>query len=165
MQREDHKKYDAGFDPSGSGIPMQSRGGGGDPWDSRPSMDSLTAGAAAPARSVSRRTAGGGNAQYGHLRQDSAASVATMLTEKPVEHARYQSFDTNSGYPAQPSYAYTQEPEPTPYYQTNYYGGGASGAGMNRPEAAQAHPAEGSFGRKTPRQPSGDQYAGYYDRR
>jgi hypothetical protein len=129
MQREDHKSFDASGGTTA--IPMQSRGA--DPWDARPSMDSLTANAA-PHASVERaRTT---TNPYGHLRQDSGASVATMLTEKPVEAARYDY--GGSSHPTQPAYAYTQEPEPTPYYQNSYYG--AQSGGVSQPERVQAHP-------------------------
>jgi hypothetical protein len=152
MQREDHHTYDA--TGATTGIPMQDRSG--DAWNGRPSVDALTLNAAPTGTSVERARSNRA-APYGHLRQESEASVASMLTEKPVEAARYDY--SNSGYPTQPSYAYTQEPEPTPHYNNNYYSSGTRA--VSPPQRAQAHPAEGSFGRKTPGQGSTDRYGGY----
>jgi len=152
MQREDHRS----FDSSGAttGIPMQDRSGDG--WNSRPSIDALTLNAAPTGTSVNRGRSTR-ETPYGHLRQESDASVASMLTEKPMEPARYDY--NNAGYPAHPSHAYTQDPEPTPYSNNNYYSSGTGS--VSPPQNTQAHPAEGSFGRKTPRRGSADRYGDY----
>ena len=132
-QRSDHKRIDGEYDPAnpltGPGdIPMQSRS---DPWDSRPSTDTVTDGR------------GGTGREYSHVRQGSNASVATTLGEKVQRPAEYTSYGGGYGSqaPVQPSYAYTQDPEPTPYYQNQYYSEGAQG-GVDRPERMQPHPGQ-----------------------
>jgi len=138
-QQRDHIKYDALNDPSnplnGEGIPMNNR----DPWDARPSTD----------------YAGG----YTHGRQPSGASMTDVMNQ-PVREPR-DGFSYSDATPydpqrngsygdsvSQPNQAYTQDPGPTPKYNNAYYDDSSD---LNLPPNAQYHPAEGSFGRKTPR--------------
>lgn len=55
--------------------------------------------------------------------------------QQPAQYGGY------GGAPSQPSYAYTQDPEPTPYYQNQYYADGAQG-GLGQPERIQTHPGQ-----------------------
>lgn len=135
-QRLDHEKYDSMYDPTHpltSDIPLNNRG---DPWDSRPSDDNLP------------------RAGY-HDRHMSGGSVDTVMADKSTQPQYDYGYGSGNIYPpAQPGVAYTQEPTPTPrandsyYFSNNNYEAGGS---MQRPESTQAHPAEGSFRRKTPR--------------
>jgi hypothetical protein len=148
--RRINSEYDLNNAAAGS-IAMQNRTAAADPWDARESME-----AGADARALQQ-------GQYGHLRTDSAAG--------PEKYA-----------PRSPEGAYTQDPGPTPaHYQTSH---GGYSSGMAYPEAIQPHPgwsdwllrdrpgltrltaAEGSFGRKGPRQQaSGDHYDDPYRQR
>jgi len=162
MQRADHAQYKSLRSPVDGGIPLSDRN---DPWDPRPSTEDVLA----KAPDV-----------YAHGRQESDASVATVLgrqSQEPQDYgynggqppAPYQyppyrqgsSASTrpgyNDGYPTQPSNAYTEDAGPTPLASNMYTGGyGGAVASIDRPEPFQAHPAEGSLGRKTPR--IGDPY-------
>ncbi|GAW08001.1 acyl- dehydrogenase [Lentinula edodes] len=60
-------------------------------------------------------------------------------------HGRQPNYE---GSLSHPNNAYTQDPGPTPKFNDPYYDDSSD---LNRPSQAQAHPAEGSFGRKTPR--------------
>lgn len=144
-QRDDHAKYSALSDSvnpnNAEGIPLNSRGSG----DNIPYRD-------------------------GHLRTDSMASMSDVMNQ-PMAQPR-DGFSNNygtsgyaqSGYPVrqgsysdyvpQPNNAYTADPGPTPRYNQNIYSGPTTG--LEKPMEAQYHPAEGSFGRKTPR--AGDPY-------
>jgi hypothetical protein len=135
-QRRDHRKYDEVYDPVRpltSDIPMTNRG---DAWDSSDS---------------SHQSAGRG---YNHVRQDSDASVSTVLGDKfqkPQEgfsDAGYGGY-SQPAYPPQPStsdfshpppHAHTQEPGPTPTYYDSYYSGG--NPYVDRPAASQTHPGK-----------------------
>ncbi|EIW64395.1 uncharacterized protein TRAVEDRAFT_62004 [Trametes versicolor FP-101664 SS1] len=69
---------------------------------------------------------------------------ATVMADKVQGYSDYD-------YSAQPpAHAYTQEPGPTPRAYDNYYDADAQ-TGVGYPQRSQAHPAEGSFRRKTPR--------------
>jgi len=139
-QERDHTNYEAGFDtkPLTNDIPMTDRA---EPWNSRPSNDRLLE---APG-------------DYTHNRSMSGQSVSTVMGE-PLQRevGGYDNFDERTYPPRQksmrqPANAYTQDPGPTPQHTDNYYSGEDAGAGVDKPMAAQAHPAEGSFRRKTPR--------------
>jgi hypothetical protein len=160
-QRQDHEKYDALSSPTqplNSDIPMTNRA---DLWDSRPSDGPQD------------------RYGFGHLREDSDGSVNTVLGDNPIKpvdlHSNlgygsgndqgsyppaqnpmmgtvdgYEGGDVSNRHATAPSYpadVYTQEPGPTPHLSDDYY----SNSPLNRPTATQAHPAEGSFRRKTPR--------------
>ncbi|KAI0034322.1 hypothetical protein K488DRAFT_45884 [Vararia minispora EC-137] len=127
FQRDYGGKYDsvASFSNlAGGDIPMAKRL---DPWDARGSEELL------------RDSAG----QHG--RSDSNAS---RFDTEPYTDA-----------PAQPLGAHTHRATPTPHevhfgsrgYGDQYYSSNNETADVNRPEQYQPHPAEGSFGRKTPR--------------
>jgi len=166
MQRTDHKRFDSVYDAS---KPLTSDIGGGfkdaEPFtDKRPSVDN------------------------GHGRQDSIDSVMSVPQQQPNYGGQggYGGYDPRQvAYPPQrqptrqptrgnsppnpPNQAYTEQEAPTPIAQDPYYAG-YPGGGMSPPQASQAHPAEGSFGRKTPRaarpdqlnpQPSYQDNAGY----
>ncbi|KAI0936555.1 hypothetical protein AcV5_004658 [Taiwanofungus camphoratus] len=123
----DHAKYGSLYDstPFTSGdIPLRNRS---DPWESDP--------LAAP---------------LGHGRSDSLASVSTVMGDKVQQPRNYDAYGQAAYSPAQPGHAYTQDPGPTPGVMDNYYSEGYDG-GVDYPERSQAHPAEGSFRRKTPR--------------
>jgi len=139
-QQRDHRAYDAVFDtkPLTDNIPMTDRAG---PWNSRPSNDGLL--------NVER-------GDYSHQRNNSGQSVSTVMGEPLQEVGGYDNYA--AAYPPrqksmrEPANAYTQDPGPTPQHNDNYYSGEDDiGTGMSRPMATQAHPAEGSFRRKTPR--------------
>ena len=117
-QRRDHSKYQSLlFDSSksASNIPLADRGA----WGSRNSTENLV-------------QAGG------HQRQDSNASVATVMADKVQGYS-----DNYSSYPPN---AYTQEPGPTPnaydshYDNSQYNAYGAGGVGY--PQRSQVHPGE-----------------------
>lgn len=114
-QRRDHTKYQSlVLDSSKSlnNIPLVDRGGA---WESRNSMENLVQ-------------------PGGHARQDSNASVATVMADKVQT--------LNDNYPP-PLHAYTQDPGPTPRAYDNYYGDqNAYGAGVGYPQRSQAHPGE-----------------------
>lgn len=151
-QRMDHEKYRSIY--SVTDIPMVANGG--DPWDARPSVD------------------GGARRGGGHSRSPSTGSVSTVMGEKMQDPNSYNDRPSTSSYPppqrrltrssvgqnsiddtrsmpSNPAMAYTQDPMPTPYGYENYEAQGYATDGVNRPGPTQAHPAEGSFGRKTPR--------------
>ncbi|KAF8168021.1 hypothetical protein B0H34DRAFT_670305 [Crassisporium funariophilum] len=149
-QRRDHDQYDRVYDPSqpltSENIPLDSQH---DPWDSRPSTDYL--GNKAVSRGLS----------YKHVRQESAASASDVFSQQYQEpkdglsnsdysYSAYPSHAQNTNDPAYPSYAYTQEAIATP---TNNYYNVPTASHIEKPGQAQPHPAEGSFGRKTPRLP------------
>lgn len=147
-QRRDHKKYDSLYDPTNTltdNIPMNNRN---DPWDSRPSTDSLHD----PIH----------NRGYNHVRQDSIASVSDVL-DQPLQQPKDQfSHPPDYGYQQSsyppysqgyldrkaskgnvlppPDHAYTQDPGPTPKYSDTFYSGPA--AALDRPVDSQAHPGE-----------------------
>jgi len=93
---------------------------------------------------------------YGHLRQESGASVSSVTDYK--YHQRTASFG-NVGYggydpqpyhpnhrpsrsdsfPDQPVHAHTQDPGPTPQFSESYYTGNAA-ANLEKPERSQSHP-------------------------
>lgn len=120
----------------------------GDPWDSRPSTDSIT------------YPADQNEGRYNHIRQDSAASVEDVLSQpyqQPKDSLSTYNYGYQDTYPpqsnpyfdrqpskgsalAQPSYAYTQEPGPTPKYSDPYYGSAATD--LDQPARSQAHPVE-----------------------
>ncbi|KAG9086091.1 hypothetical protein FRC06_003281 [Ceratobasidium sp. 370] len=140
-QRADHKKYYTIY--STLDIPLSDRQHADDAWNVRPSTDSWHAGAAM----------GANDAQY-HRRQNSAATYADdekYDSEPSYGVRRYESDRTL----AEPHRAVTEEPGPTPV--AGGFVGHAQGGGyydaqdLQRPEQPRYHPAEGSFGRKTPR--------------
>ncbi|CAA7266520.1 unnamed protein product [Cyclocybe aegerita] len=144
-QRRDHDQYDRVYDPSqpltSENIPLEN-----DPWDSRPSGDYHD--------QVGRQ-----DSKYKHLRQESSVSATDILSQPSQEpkdgflnsNYDYDPYPSNQhdGSLAYPSYAYTQPAAPTP--TNNYYYSQPTGTHITPPMHAQAHPAEGSFGRKTPR--------------
>ncbi|KAL0580371.1 hypothetical protein V5O48_001616 [Marasmius crinis-equi] len=146
-QTKDHIRYNSLSDPlNPDNIPMNNR----NDWNASPSStDSAERG-------------------YGHAKQASAASMSDLMNQ-PVHQPKDGYSDAYSRpYPPQrqfssssafqsPSNAYTQDPGPTPRFNDPYYAG-SSTAGVGRPAQAQAHPAEGSFGRKTPRYDPQPQY-------
>ncbi|KAH8119718.1 hypothetical protein DFH11DRAFT_1499159 [Phellopilus nigrolimitatus] len=143
-QRRDHKKYDSMY---AAGIPLSNRA---DPWDARLSFDDDHA--TVPL------------AHATHARNESDASVSTILGEKPQEARSFYSDAPPTGYPPQPqrqgtrstrhgsaddrdgvfrhpSNAYTQNPQPTPHGYDDYYSGaGYAGNDLERPGRTQAHP-------------------------
>lgn len=133
-QRRDHEKYTSVYSTSNainSDIPLTTNRG--DPWDARPSLD----------EEHDRR--------YGHTRNESSASVSTILGEKqqqPQDGYRYSDVSvppnrqasTDNAYLSHPSAAYTQEPIPTPQQYGDYYSGGANA--VERPGRTQAHPGQ-----------------------
>jgi hypothetical protein len=88
---------------------------------------------------------------YGHLRQESVASVTSVTDYK--HHQRLASFG-NGGYrpyvydgqlprfPDQPSNAYTTDPGPTPQFSESYYTKGVGVSNLDPPERSQPHPGE-----------------------
>lgn len=96
-----------------------------------------------------------------HLRQNSGDSLQDVqdVMNEPMQrsHDGYsqRSYDADSYYPSKPRKVWTEEPMPTPAYQNNYSAGPSS---VNRPADAKYHPAEGSFGRKTPRMQQDNPY-------
>ncbi|KAI0660452.1 hypothetical protein C8Q70DRAFT_975583 [Cubamyces menziesii] len=135
-QRRDHSKYQSLYDSSRSlnSIPLMDRGA----WDSRMSTDALVQ-------------------PGGHARHDSDASVATVMADKVQGYSDYD----YSAYPP-PVNAHTQDPGPTPRAYDSYYDANPP-AGVDYPQRSQAHPAEGSFRRKTPRlqKPGSQDYNAY----
>ena len=142
-QRYDHKKYDSLYNNNfNSDIPLTSQHA--DPWDARASIE--------------EERAGNG---YGHLRQQSSASVSTILGEKQQRPRSYGNSysDMPASYPPQgqdygypkrqasgdeaqlshPSYAFTQNPAPTPQYYDDYY---SAPNGLQQPGRSQAHPGQ-----------------------
>ncbi|PPQ64373.1 hypothetical protein CVT26_002080 [Gymnopilus dilepis] len=145
-QRIDHDQYDKVYDPTqpltAENIPLDETN---DPWDSRPSGDYT-------ANDTSNRN-------YTHVRQQSSVSTSDVLgqaRQEPkdgfstsnYEYSPYPSNTSNQGDVAYPSYARTHQAMPTP---TNNYYTIQNDSQIERPVQAQPHPAEGSFGRKTPR--------------
>jgi len=155
-QRDDHRDYFAVYSINdGAGVNDMLMGDRSkernDPWNSRMSMDS-----------VDMEPVGG----PGHFRTDSQDTVQ----EKPYRdqmysdnapapyrspprrentytstHTRQASYDRS--YVPPPSNAYTQDPGPTPGGYSSY----ANNSSYNAYPQSHPHPAEGSFGRKTPR--------------
>lgn len=146
LQRRDHEKYDqldTTISQHNDGIPLANRN---DPWDSRPSTESM--------QHDNER-------QYSHVRQESAASASDVLSQ-PYQQSRdgYSDYRYENTYPPQtqpylekkgsqgkalshPSYAYTQEPGPTPQYSDTFYGGPSDH--LDRPPQSQTHPGESRF--------------------
>ncbi|KAF7320424.1 hypothetical protein MKEN_00827200 [Mycena kentingensis (nom. inval.)] len=103
-----------------------------------------------------------------HRRQDSAASMSDVLAEPmqkpndnfyPERQGSYPPFSQRA--PTVPPGAHTENETPTPRVAANYFDSPYpnSSANIEKPPLTQAHPAEGSFGRKTPRlQKSRDYY-------
>jgi len=135
-QERDHNDYESTLDakPLANDIPLTNRQG---TWDSRPSDDQLL---------------NQGPRSYEHQRDMSGQSVSNM-TGGPVqqEAGGYRGYGRQYS-TRQPVNAYTQDPGPTPQFRDDYPYGGDTAA-VNRPLPSQAHPAEGSFRRKTPRLP------------
>jgi len=174
-QRDDHAQYYSlytGNDPAGANdMLMADRSGPGDAWDSRPSTESVDTyayGDSAHKRSDSSstvrekayedpsygRTGAYQNAPYAPSaypppqRQRSGSNGTYRQNTMQSQASRQMSGD--DAYLSHPSNAYTTAPVPTPIYSDPYYN---EQSGIGRPQPSQAHPAEGSFGRKTPRMP------------
>ncbi|KJA29156.1 hypothetical protein HYPSUDRAFT_32522 [Hypholoma sublateritium FD-334 SS-4] len=143
-QRRDHDRYNQVYDPSQpitENVPLNEQN---DPWDSRPSGDYL---------------GGRKNSNYNHVRQESSMSASDVYNQ-PYQEPKdafstsnlnydYANYDSqNPQNPAYPSYAHTQNALPTP---TNNYNTVPADSRIEHPLQAHPHPAEGSFGRKTPR--------------
>ncbi|EPQ60744.1 hypothetical protein GLOTRDRAFT_68641 [Gloeophyllum trabeum ATCC 11539] len=139
-QREAISTYNSIYDaskPLTNDIPMNDRS---DPWDPRRSVDSLD-------------NEGGRGRGFSHHRDDSIQSVSTVMGDKmerptdgyaPGGYPSYGGGDPSqpgrrTSVLSQPSYAYTQDPGPTPRFNDNYYSSSRA-AGMDMPERAQAHP-------------------------
>ncbi|KAI3622348.1 putative acyl-dehydrogenase [Moniliophthora roreri] len=154
-QQMDHEKlkytaHNGSTTPlNGETIPMNTRN---DPWDSRQSADLE-------------------DNPYQHGRQASAASMSDVMNQpmhQPRDGLSYNDAGYSQPYPQrqfstrsvfqQPAGAYTQDPGPTPKFSDSYYYGYSDG--VNRPPQAQAHPAEGSLGRKMPRLQNANGYYG-----
>ena len=143
-QRRDHYDYDRLSDPTQpltkDTIPLEERK---DAWDQRDSDGEY--------RDRDPRE------QFQHSRNISCVSASDVLNQ-PHQQAQYGYTGyapyTDPHEPSYPSYAHTQVVAPTPvvgnYGNYGNYGGGES-SHLSRPSTAQAHPAEGQFGRKTPR--------------
>ncbi|EJC98806.1 uncharacterized protein FOMMEDRAFT_161644 [Fomitiporia mediterranea MF3/22] len=126
-QRRDHEKYRSLYSVNGvesGAIPLTNRS---DPWDARPSFDDDErdgAGARVPlARDVGRG---------GHGRQDSSASVSTILAEKRQEEAPSIYSDHagvgagSGGYPPQRQGTYASTRQGSVNRNAPYGGGGFS---------------------------------------
>ncbi|KAF7339389.1 hypothetical protein MSAN_02152800 [Mycena sanguinolenta] len=99
-----------------------------------------------------------GGADYAHIRKESTASMSDVLSE-PIQQpsdtysmSRQGTYPPPQRQPSVPANAYTQDETPTPRGQT-YYSDDRNmvDGNLEKPAFSQAHPAEGSFGRKTPR--------------
>ncbi|KAF7310982.1 hypothetical protein HMN09_00641500 [Mycena chlorophos] len=131
-QQRDHDKYDAlntGTGFQNENFAMSNRN---DPFAAapRPSGEPLYS------RDYARK-------------RESAASMSDVLSEpiqQPNENYRQGSYPP----PTLPPNAQTEDESPTPRMGGTYYDTGYDG-NIERPPTSQAHPAEGSFGRKTPR--------------
>ncbi|KAG7099296.1 hypothetical protein E1B28_001154 [Marasmius oreades] len=145
-QQKDHIRYNALNDSTNENIPMNDR----NDWDTRPSQEYM-------------------EGEYAHGRQGSAASVADIINQPTHNPEDGFSKTYSRPYPPErqvssgsafhpPTIAYTQDPGPTPKFNDAYYIGNPT-AGVGRPAQAQPHPAEGSFGRKTPRYDPRYQYS------
>jgi len=110
--------------------------------------------------------------EYAHLRKESAISMSDVMAE-PIQQANDgYSINRQGSYPppsqrrqpSLPANAYTQQEAPTPQVGQSYYSDDRTvvAGDLDRPPLSQAHPAEGSFGRKTPRltktRPFDDEY-------
>ncbi|EAU93054.2 hypothetical protein CC1G_06774 [Coprinopsis cinerea okayama7 len=137
-QRQDHDDYDhLSTQPlTKDTIPLTERK---EPWDSRGSDEYLKA--------------DGSNDSRYHHRNPSTASASDVLNE-PYQQPNsnysgaYTPYSDNVHEPSYPTYAYTQQGYPTPVAGTYSR---EEDPRLGRPPQAQAHPAEGQFGRKTPR--------------
>ncbi|KAJ7786417.1 hypothetical protein B0H16DRAFT_1490398 [Mycena metata] len=142
QQQRDHAKYDTVNETTpfqNENIAMNNRN---DPYDSP----------------YQQRNVGG--ADYAHIRKESAASMSDVLSE-PIQQPRDgYSMERQGSYPPPsqrqptlPPNAYTEDETPTPRVGQSYYNDDRTmaSANMEKPPYSQAHPAEGSFGRKTPR--------------
>ncbi|KAJ7254018.1 hypothetical protein B0H12DRAFT_1115539 [Mycena haematopus] len=138
-QERDHAQYDSLNNTAiQNNIAMNNRNG---PYDS-----------------YQQRNVGG--ADYAHIRKESTASISDVLSE-PIQQANDSySMSRQGSYPppaqrqpALPANAYTQDETPTPRAGQTYYSDDRTmvDGNLEKPEFSQAHPAEGSFGRKTPR--------------
>ncbi|KAJ7783888.1 hypothetical protein DFH07DRAFT_789505 [Mycena maculata] len=94
---------------------------------------------------------------YSHLRKESAASLSDVLAEPVQQPSDGYSVYRQGSYPppsqrqpSLPANAYTLDESPTPRVGQSYDSGNRT-ADIDRPMTSQAHPAEGSFGRKAPR--------------
>ncbi|KAF9569649.1 hypothetical protein CPC08DRAFT_677254 [Agrocybe pediades] len=141
-QRRDHDQYDHVYDPAqpltADNIPLEQN----DPWDSRPSGDYQYSDK--PGRQ---------NSDYKHLRNQSSVSASEVFNQpyqEPKDSFSTSRYDYNPN-PSYPSYAHTQEPLPTPVNNYYYPQDDNDYPAVERPSQTQNHPAEGSFGRKTPR--------------
>jgi len=101
-----------------------------------------------------------GGSEYAHLRKESAMSMSDVLAEPMQQPSDSYSVERQGSYPppsqrkpSLPANAYTQDETPTPRVGQSYYSDRTMVAGgdLEKPVLSQAHPAEGSFGRKTPR--------------
>ncbi|KAK7064149.1 hypothetical protein R3P38DRAFT_3301739 [Favolaschia claudopus] len=97
---------------------------------------------------------------YAHLRKESAASMSDILAQPMQQASDNYSMNRQGSYPppsqrkpSLPANAYTQDESPTPKMGQSYYSDRTvvDGSNLEKPPYSQAHPAEGSFGRKTPR--------------
>ena len=127
------------YDPTNpltSDIPLNERG---DPWDSHDDA-AINPNASSDARYSD-------NAGGYHSRQESDASVDTVMGDKVQQNARYSAYGSYGGAypPPQPAGAYTQDPSPTPHAAATqdpyYYNAGYGyGSDLEQPGRAQPHP-------------------------
>ncbi|KAJ6610088.1 hypothetical protein B0H10DRAFT_2062043 [Mycena sp. CBHHK59/15] len=122
-QQQDHAKYDAFTESTTFNNESIPMNHRNDAWDSRPSTEALY-----QQRNV-------GQSDYAHLRKDST----TSLSDQPSDGYSVRSYPPPMQ--RQPS---LPQPSNVLYYSNNT-------GNLDRPALTQAHPAEGSFGRKTPR--------------
>ncbi|TFK30520.1 hypothetical protein FA15DRAFT_662485 [Coprinopsis marcescibilis] len=140
LQRQDHNDYDRLYDPTQpltkDTVPLEERK---DTWDSRVSAEGL-------------RAENGVDNVGRHRHNPSTASASDIINEPYQQPSNYQynysGYNPYSDEPSYPSYAHTQQAVPTPI--AGYYSA-ANDSTLDRPSQAQPHPAEGQFGRKTPR--------------
>lgn len=176
IQRDDHSTYFSTYSVNDGARPndvlMGDRSGArGDAWDSRMSMDSVDMVPLNP---------------KGHNPSDSTSTVRdeksyrdepeglpssnyqppyrsnTVLSRAPRTMSPDRGYSATSperGYPSYPLNAHTEEPGPTPAYNNAYY---SNSSHAPYPQS-QPHPAEGSFGRKTPRSGAGPETSAPYN--
>ncbi|KAF7307003.1 hypothetical protein MIND_00493100 [Mycena indigotica] len=133
-QQRDHANYDSLGDTTFANDNIAMKNRSQDPFaaNPRPSGEALYS-------------------QEYHQRQESISSLSDVMAQ-PIQQNN-QNYRQATYPPTMPPGAHTEDETPTPRVGASYYDApyDKSSSNIEKPPQTQSHPAEGSFGRKTPR--------------